>query len=1688
MVRCPASYAETPVHEHILFTANSPLCVSFLRNNGQIKREWSNYVTDSGSIVDTTSFASFLPFVDGAEIHRDNIVQTLETMLDARNVLSVHLEGPLGSGKSVLLGQFAKRNHKRTISLFVKRGSWFTSDPDFLFQGLAAQINWLVSRNELRLGREVDDALMRRLVYQLRSYSARIAQPIVLVVDGLDEIPESERELKAALVRRLPLGLDYIKLLTSSNAGVFGIVERSKEWLLPMFSIEETLNYFDGLLSTECIRVIHATCNGSPGFLASIKRLIGSGGDEQTLLSELPSTLPDIFALEWRSVDESDLVVTQALSLLAHDSYSHSLNELADLFSCDPNVLRTLLSALRFLIVPPNDHEPLAFVSDPFRRFAANKLAGHRDSVIQIMIERLSKDENSASAVSLLPSYLRQAQQSARLLQYLSPDRFAKLLDHSHQISPVKQKVLLGLETATEAGNYSEMLRFAVQASALAEYSGFTVSRSEIIARMELEDLASCISLAQAAVLLNDRLRLFSAIGRIRRERGESLEPEFIKELESLFERAEWKEFNGDNLNQLAADLVYIRPELATSALERASEQGVNRTGRLDMALATASMLAERSQDKEVLANADSVRSRISNPRILAMLNALSALMRHIDSDEVLRRVREIDAPKDQLFLLRQWSLHARTTEGVFAVASYALDLAIKTTEYTPTATDFRELAEVFRRLNPSEQILNLVHRFDAQRAAVEKIGPTTDFVYLQLLLTLGESRIDVRAAGNRLVDIFGTVSQISDFATKAGCLARLIDMLPLIDPTGNIRAREGIETLSLEDFESTVTELLGSTADHKSATREIIGALAPRNPAAAMKLAKSLNTAPRRDDALSWLMERILSLDDEQIDLSCLEALCDSFYDQCEAEEVVTNVLERLSRISKRDTLLLHKASILKSTARVLKFRNPRLKVKAICAARLSLYTLDDRTLSDLVKDLDKRLEDAWELLDVNDEKVNLAFEVSAKLAKKDRQGAIAWLRRAEACRTASPIAVSSDSYRHCLLLVCRAYGGMVKRHLDDPEDLLELERLIRRIPSSGEKLGVWTDVALRLLALGRMNEARSIGTDFIQKLIAEFRPDTTDRFRAICTAAPLLYQVSKAMCLDLISELPPTWKDAAVGLISDFICKKLAPWEPYEAFHHQAYALTLDEMKSLCELVDICDSDVLAYWIMSKITAALLSKGARKELTGNQRADVIAGLRKIAADKFPNPNYITHMGFSVLSSAEIAQLERFKQSEWEKIVGDASAIGNIADRCLVLGYIASRIGKSDRNWALRLFAQCESDAERIPSVLDRAGRFGALACESYSVDRELSRRLYLKALIMTSDESDSEYDKARRDIIDSAYLISHELATSLASAMDGDEARRAQRGISGRMEILDLRRQIVEAKFDKEPFPEKAKTRLSQASWEILGSLNSGRVVPLKVHQTSKCVECASSLPFESAFPIYSFVIENAILRSQDKSDSLKVIRGGFKALLMAADLFYFLAERSTLFSGRMTEQRGRESDDFCIVEAGGRNVAGSFIERWLAKAESSTLNISDPYFTPADAVEVLKMVLLVNPTLEVNIVTSKRGLQSAHVGQPFKDSFQQAWSASSSQSAPVTRIIVVDVGNQGDPLIHDRWWATGDSALEFGSSFNALGTAKQTKISVMGTAESTTVSQRLSEQVRMGVRYVEGRRVVCESFEIS
>jgi hypothetical protein len=356
-----------------------------------------------------------------------------------------------------------------------------------------------------------------------------------------------------------------------------------------------------------------------------------------------------------------------------------------------------------------------------------------------------------------------------------------------------------------------------------------------------------------------------------------------------------------------------------------------------------------------------------------------------------------------------------------------------------------------------------------------------------------------------------------------------------------------------------------------------------------------------------------------------------------------------------------------------------------------------------------------------------------------------------------------------------------------------------------------------------------------------------------------------------------------------------------------------------------------------------------------------------------------------------------------------------------------------------------------------------------------------------MTTRDASPEYENVRRDIIDSAHQINPDLATSIASAMDDDHARRAKRGVSSRIEILELRQKLMEQRRDEDELPKGSKRHLAEASWGLLGSLNSHRIVPVKISHTTRYLEYAADLPFGTAFSIYSYVIENAIERPQERVEEERHLRGLYRSLTLSADLFYFLAERRVAGIPLRQPLEINTAEQFCYVDAQQRSKGLAYIEKWLVDKTDRSVTVHDPFLTPTDVAEILQMVLLVKPSLEMNFITSKTGLQRAHISVPFSDQFRSKWSAVSSQAVPVTRVVIVSVGPEGNPIIHDRWWCSQDSALDFGASFNGLGNDKTSKISIMPKEEASQAAIRLSNIIGMGQRYIEDKRVVYESVDL-
>ena len=222
---------------------------------------------------------------------------------------------------------------------------------------------------------------------------------------------------------------------------------------------------------------------------------------------------------------------------------------------------------------------------------------------------------------------------------------------------------------------------------------------------------------------------------------------------------------------------------------------------------------AEAKTPDEESKTAEEIIHRIKDPSVLGISTAVSLLVGDHSASEVLSEIEKLQVAKDQLFLLRTWAEHTNKPAEAGAVIEDALRLAIRTTEYVPLATDLRQLATPLPAVTDLSHLRALVGIFDTQKATTEKLGPTEDFVRLQLRLTQSESKYDLNLATRRLLETYYYINDIIDLEVKTTCKARLIAAMPDIDPTFRLSDSRDVLDASLKEFGRVLS---GATWGHR--------------------------------------------------------------------------------------------------------------------------------------------------------------------------------------------------------------------------------------------------------------------------------------------------------------------------------------------------------------------------------------------------------------------------------------------------------------------------------------------------------------------------------------------------------------------------------------------------------------------------------------------------------------------------------------------------------------------------------------------------------------------------------------------------------------------------------------------------------------------------------------------------------
>lgn len=1619
-----------------------------------------------------------MPQIPPVVIKRDNMLFAIEDLF--RNDFEVVIvEGEEGIGKTTLLAQFALVKSPRVAVLFIRPSSRFMCDLGNLRFDLCNQLNVFLRNKEIEV-RQYSDSFFNNQLLELGRMTRD--EPFFFVVDGLCELP---RGVRCSIINLLPIGLRGLRFLFSGNSTeIMPFIKKVpyKAYTLAAFTVDEAQRYLaDTGADEHAIQSIWRTCRGLPGYLSGVRRVLLSGTDIQSFVADMPSRVPDLFEVEWQNMPDSQPQLLSLLALLAFDRRQLTVNKLSGITGLMPDEIRLLLEPIKFVSIDSRT-EIVQFISEQFRKFAEGKLSHLRNQVMQQVIDDLLNMPDTVEREEYLPMYYADAGRYAELMSFLSPEHFVKMMEHCQSIGPIQQRIDMAVETATRMNFDADLFRFSLQRSSLSQIGDLDIWRSEIDALMALSRTNEAIALAQSPVLREERLQLLAAIAKAEAESGRVPRAELVELIKQLWSQADISAL-GQRAIDIASDLVCCLPSLAIEMVEKANV-GSGNTESLDEGLAQLLTAALQSKTTDKSDAVHSISQKISNPRARFLITVASAVAKY-SASQVLAETDKLEKIEDKLLLLRQWAKVNRENPEADKVIGSAIDLIIHATEYTPNARIFRELASPLPYLDESP-CRTLVSRFDRHIADIEKHGPTEEYIRLQLTLARAISRWDTKAFIERLVDIWSYVERIQDQETKCTCLAWFWGFLKDLDAHQELEKREGLHSLIEASLDESIEGLLSRTAEHFSVTERVIRALAEYDLPAALDIVRSYNTRSRRDSGLATLVETLTSLPPEKMDL---EKVADLVLEITAPDHRDGSAFNLVEYLYKHANDLADRTQECKRTIDLIaKIENAPLKCRALCLAYRFLANNQKAEFSDVLPCILDQLSLTWESIDTTWVRVDTGFRIASELAAIDTELAVDYFDKSK--NQKADLAVndwgSAVSYLLCVRLAIRVYSRLLQ-YEGPPQvaDIQQLEYLINKIPSAGEKARLWSVVALYCY----INKHSDSCKEIVLKYVKPYLRDIADEDRSYKNwltvfVAPALFVAHKATALEMLDKLRVPLKDYAYLRICEFLFTRTIPDEPYTTDLETGWRISYEEAVDICELCSHMEEDLPLSICIRRLCESMAHHGDL--MTAEQKTDLMQRVERLIASKLPDLKNIKHQGYVVINQAALEHVKPTRQQRWNRLVDEAKRIPNVADRVFVLAVISSLMPSAERSFRDEVFVLAKEQVEEISSLYDRLGHYQLLAeLAQTQGDKKWFLEMTMKASL---DSDEPRFDTLRRKIINTAYRIDPELAEKLVSLTDKDPARaKARNAARSAYEVSRLTREIMEGKVDTDSRTIEPR-HYAEAAWRSLGYLNSGRLRLLERGRVRQMLEKCSTFSFYEAYPVLSWLCQNLILSCPRDTQGLSTLRSLFEATILGAELIGRLSVRSPDALQHSVEfiREDKVTDSSLILGPGDFEKAINYLKDWFAKEQPEYLKICDPYFGPED-LWVLKLIAEEAPSCKVKVLTSRYHHLRAKIETPWSETYFRTWKEITELDPPETEIVVAGFDAVGYSPIHDRWLVSNGRGLRLGGSFNTSKGGKYSDISPLSREEAYQREKLIEGYLEGRVRTHKGGKIRYERFNL-
>lgn len=254
---------------------------------------------------DVTQACYVIPEFPTPEIQRENLLDGIDAIFKSGNSV-VLLESDPGIGATTLLAQYARRYSAQAVAIFITGSKSISYCQEQILDVLGRQMAALLGK-ELGSSTVSEGEYRQLCIHLTRRASAK--NPIYFVIDGLMEIPKDDTRVVERLIADFlpPNPNSRFKFLVSGTEDRlrrYFTETKVKPWQLSPFSVTEArvmLSDVEGI-TDEQVQAVSKACAGSPGKIASVKRLLQMGHALNTILAGEESAIPDFVQLEWATL------------------------------------------------------------------------------------------------------------------------------------------------------------------------------------------------------------------------------------------------------------------------------------------------------------------------------------------------------------------------------------------------------------------------------------------------------------------------------------------------------------------------------------------------------------------------------------------------------------------------------------------------------------------------------------------------------------------------------------------------------------------------------------------------------------------------------------------------------------------------------------------------------------------------------------------------------------------------------------------------------------------------------------------------------------------------------------------------------------------------------------------------------------------------------------------------------------------------------------------------------------------------------------------------------------------------------------------------------------------------------------------------------------------------------------------